>query len=322
MVDLLPAEFQALVATLSPTERDEVLALCSQALSANTRKAYFSHWGTFVQWCRRNDRLERPADAGTLLAYVAYRSKCRRAFKTIRADLTAIAWYHLAAGHPLPPRELLELALRAAEKVAPPEMPKLPLRRDELGLICQLIEECETPLAAARNRALILSDEAAALRSAEVTALHMEHIRFRERGMEVWIAKSKTDQAGRGALVFVQRRHELCPVSAMQRWMSKLGRESGPLFVRFHSNGSPSQHALNRQYVRTLLQKYIDRIGLDRRLYGSHSLRAQWATEAFERGEDVMRMLLQMRQKSPHSLMPYIKYANPWSENTTRELGL
>ena len=100
----------------------------------------------------------------------------------------------------------------------------------------------------------------------------------RKLGVMVYIPKSKTDQAGQGAWVFIAgciREQEMCPVRALQR-LQEFHRQQtgvapeGPVFRPL----AASVGALSKTTVGQRLKKGLQAVGVrDWDLYSAHSLR-------------------------------------------------
>lgn len=69
-----------------------------------------------------------------------------------------------------------------------------PLGREK---IVQMLGTLEGPVAAARDKALLLLSFAGGLRRAELTALRIEHVHRHRKGTTITIPRSKTDQEER-----------------------------------------------------------------------------------------------------------------------------
>jgi integrase len=93
-----------------------------------------------------------------------------------------------------------------------------------LVLLRQLLATCDRSNRGRRDRALLLFGFAAALRRAELVAIHVEDVAEIAGGLRLRITHSKTDQTGQGAEIGLPRgRHaETCPVQAFHDWQAVL----------------------------------------------------------------------------------------------------
>ena len=101
---------------------------------------------------------------------------------------------------------------------------------------------CDTGLAGARDRALLLVGFAGALRRSELVALDVEHVTWTRNGLKLLIQRSKTDAEGEGAEIAIPggQANWTCPVAALETWLelskSPLARCSARLTVEGQSN--------------------------------------------------------------------------------------
>lgn len=145
----------------------------------------------------------------------------------------------------------------------------------------------------ARGRAWLLlsSGPLGSFRGSEVQALDWDHIDFEvknegEAGVQLFLPKSKKDQGGNGAWVWLPVAEDLqwCPVRALHalgRYSSQ--EESAPLFPAWQH----SDKRMERATMRSRLGKWLAAAGMaaeDRALFSLHSLRRGGATEAISLG--------------------------------------
>jgi integrase len=162
----------------------------------------------------------------------------------------------------------------------------------------------------------------AALRRSELVGLNIEDIEFVPEGAILTIRKSKTDQEGRGREVAIgyATRPDLCPVRALQSYIATLGRNTGPLFVSMRKS-QYTQSRLSTDAVARIVQDYADRLGLDPRRFGGHSLRAGFATTAALLGASEDEIALQTGHKSMTVLRGYIRRASLFERNAMTRIA-
>jgi integrase len=99
----------------------------------------------------------------------------------------------------------------------------------------------DTP-AKVRDKALVLTGFASALRRSEIVALDIEDVESVPQGVVLRLLRSKTDQHGKGELIAIHRGtdSEFCAVTALERWIELRGPKPGPLFTRLHKGGRMS----------------------------------------------------------------------------------
>jgi integrase len=167
-----------------------------------------------------------------------------------------------------------------------------------------------------RDKALILVGFFGALRRSELVGLNIEDVEFVPEGAILTIRKSKTDQEGRGRAVAIPyaKRPDLCPVRALQAYLKALGRTEGPLFVSMHKS-QYTHKRLSAYAVALIVKDYADRLGLDPRLFGGHSLRAGFATTAALMGATEDEIAFQTGHKNVSVLRGYIRRATLFERN-------
>ena len=119
--------------------------------------------------------------------------------------------------------------------------------------------------------------------------------------VEVKLKRSKTDQLGKGARVFVGRtRCPVCPVAAILAYMASRGTNDGPFFK--FQDGRPLTKPLFTRHIRFALQE----LGLPYQEFAGHSFRIGAATAAAKAGiED--STIKTMGRWSSSSFLMYIR---------------
>lgn len=209
-----------------------------------------------------------------------------------------------ASGGPMTRQALHHAVDAAATSVGGWEaLPGLPDR--ELARL--LDAECPaTPLAVARDQALLLSGFWTAGRRSNLSALNWRDITDHGvDGIGVRFRRSKTDQEGHGRTKWLPKAppgsDKACPATAMCAWREQLTaalgrapREDEPVFVQLTGAGTLKVHATGRparltgEGINDVVQRLVVAAGLtgkpkrgERNPYGAHSLRAGFVTEAF-----------------------------------------
>jgi integrase len=118
------------------------------------------------------------------------------------------------------------------------------------------------------------------------------------QSVSVLIKSSKTDQFGKGVLIFLSRTSApLCPVSALLGYLSTSSSDPGPLFLR--SNDQP----LSRAYLVTQVHSALKEAGLNVQHFNGHSFRIGAATTALQSGiSDAKIKLLGRWESSAYQL--------------------
>jgi integrase len=79
---------------------------------------------------------------------------------------------------------------------------------------------------------------------------------------------------------------------------------------------------MDAEAVAKIVKRCVELIGLDPKLYGAHSLRAGFVTEAAERGVSDTLIASHTGHRSVQSLRFYFRRRRLWSGNAAMMLGL
>jgi len=231
---------------------------------------------------------------------------------TLARRAAAIAEKHTAAGLRSPidedVRELLgglRRKLGAAPKNAKAALSVAELRR--------MLKATPKDGKGARDRALLLVGFASGLRRSELVCLRLADVRFERRGAIITLARSKTDQEGRGRAVGIHRgkRRETCPVLALQAWIRERGTWAGALFCAIREPGGEFRRvAMAAQSVANAVKDAARRAGLDASRFGAHSLRAGLVTAAGGAGVGTLAIMSRTGHKSEKVLRDYMRPSN------------
>jgi integrase len=145
-----------------------------------------------------------------------------------------------------------------------------------------------------------------ALRRSELVALDVDDITFGDTDTYVHIRRSKTEQFRAVELPLLRRDDELCPVSALGRWLRALPDCEGPVF-RTTRRGQLRKTRMADRTVCRIVQRYCSQLGLDPSKFGAHSLRAGYVTEEIEHGTPDMKVAIHTRHRDFDSLLRYFR---------------
>lgn len=283
----------------------------------NTRLAYAHGWKTFLAWCDAAECSALPAEPTTVRDFAAWSIARGHRLNTVFVRMSAISHYHRAAGLATPCDESVRAFLANARR----DLREEPAGKTALSYpLLRRIALCfPDTLPGTRNRAMILLQFAAGWRRSEIVALRRGDVHFVAKGMALWQRSSKTDQAGEGRLVGIERgkRALTCPVRALEKWLELRGEWDGPLFVRFSPRGEMTHAALapRAETLHKALKSVLQRAGEDARRFGSHSLRAGMITEAAQHGASEAAIMRRTGHKTSACLRRYIRPANIFEFN-------
>jgi integrase len=313
---------------LTAAEVGQVVAALEASRSPATRRAYATAWRQWCEWTSTRGASPMPADPVLVAAYVAGLAEAGRAMSTIDRALSAISAAHRDAGNELDPTRhpgviRVRAGLRRTIGVAPKRL-AYPISTEELRRVVEAIPD---DLRGARDRALILTGFAGALRRSEVVALTLGDLTFHTKGAVLLIRRSKTDQEGEGQHVGIARgtHPSTDPVAALRRWvdLAQLSDADDPLFGPISWSGRRSRpSALSGRDVARILQARASAAGLGDLAVRGHSLRAGHATEAAARGVPADRLARTTRHKSTAALARYVRPTEALSDTSSADLGL
>lgn len=318
---------------LAPALLEQAQEVLDDALSPNTKRAYFADWRLFTAWCSAHGLSPLPADPRTVALYLTARADEGLKFSTLRRYVAAIGTAHRRAGHDPPGRsrvvaDILK-GLRRRLGAAPARATALVVEdlvaaatagasrnRHHAGPGAKLRE--------ARDKAVLLLGFAAALRRSEIAALAVTDLERRPEGLVVTIRRSKTDQSGLGRQVGVPRgaRAETCPVEAVEAWLAAASVTEGPLFRRV-VGATVAPEALSGRAIAEIVEAAAAAAGLQGERYSGHSLRRGLATTAARAGKGLREIMAQGRWSAVSTVAGYLEEAALLSEkNAARGLGL
>lgn len=182
-----------------------------------------------------------------------------------------------------------------------------------------------TEMVASRDHAALLVCYFGAMRRSELTALRVADFDLKQGALEVWFARSKTDQHGRGEhrALFPQSRRALCPVAAWERWMElyRPPDSSLPAFPSFERN----QLIATRRHMHpdNWYQK-VKRLCRDAGIpeTSPHGLRAALVTHAALAGRQEGDVAHHARMRSRATLDRYTRRTKTWQNNPTSGLAV
>lgn len=159
-------------------------------------------------------------------------------------------------------------------------------------------------LSALRDAALVSIMSDAMLRVSEVAALRCSDVEGAEDGTGlVSIRRSKTDQEGEGAVLF------LGPgtMERIRTWKTAAGFNTGPLFRPIRVGGAVRKGPLTDRSVRQVIKDRAKQVGIDGVRVSGHSLRIGSAQSLARRGASLVELQQAGRWTSPHMPGRYVR---------------
>jgi site-specific recombinase XerD len=295
--------------TLDDAER--VQAYVEKASADATRRAYASDWRLFTAWCEVRALASLPASPETVAAFLAAQADAGLARATIGRRLAAIAYVHRICGQVAPADQpngiLVETTMRGIrrDQRGNPSARKQAACGDVLRDMLRAIEG--DSIRSVRDRALLAIGMGGALRRSELVGIDLAHLTRTPKGLEIHLPSSKTDQEGKGALVVIPDRDRIAPVKLLDRWLEAASIDEGPVFLKLTPQGRLTARRMSDRGVAIVVQQRAAAAGYDPRLFGGHSLRAGFLTEAGRQGANVFRMKDHSRHRSLEMVSEYVR---------------
>lgn len=293
------------------------LDFASRSKSSNTWRAYNSDWRQFSTFAAGRNETALPAAPVTIAEYCSHlAASAGRKPATIARSLAAISQAHRLAGFPTPTAAAEVRAVMAGIRrtTGSAQTAKSALTPQ---LLRQLLVNPGPGLWGLRNRALLLTGFAAALRRSELASLTLGDLEWTPEGVILRVGRSKTDPDGEGQHIGVPRagNSELCPIAALHAWIRAASITAGPLFRAIHRYVGVTGRALEDHRIAAIIKELATRSGLDPATFSGHSLRSGLATSAARAGASERSIMNQTRHKSLTQVRRYIQRGSLFIEN-------
>jgi integrase len=274
------------------------------AYAKNTQRAYDRAWSRFCAWAGLVDPVPLPVPLEIVRGYLTYLAD-EKSLSSVDLAAAAISAFHETAGTPIAIHELWKVrrGIRstlgtAAKRKAPP------LRADQ---IARMLDVCGADKTGIRDRAILALGFSAGLRRSEIANLAIDDIEIDAHKMRLKIRRSKTDQAGQGAELVVERtpRSDFCAVAAVESWIKEAQIFEGALFRAVNKWGHLNHSQISGESIRSIVRNRAIEAGLKRDDFRAHSLRAGLATSAFDLGISLQAVSKRLRHKNPRTTQGY-----------------
>jgi integrase len=282
------------------------------ATSNNTRRAYqadirhFEHWGGLL-----------PTHTEAIIAYLqAFAPQLNS--RTLSRRLTALKQWHIYQGfvdptvHPAISKTLAGITRTHGK----PKDKAPPLLPEQLQRIIEQLAK-ENTLRALRDSAVLQLGYFGAFRRSELVSIQYEHIQWREKGIEILIPHSKTDQNNVGQFCAIPYGSTLlCPIRALKMWLEKAALQSGYIFCLIKKNSIANDQPLHPIAINHIIKRCAVKAGIEyANELSSHSLRRGLATSACRDGASIPAIMRQGRWKNVNTVMEYIEAAQRFEDN-------
>ena len=265
--------------------------LITRSIADSTRRQYQSYVTTFLNWCRNVNLVAFPLHEHNLVLYVSHLS-VSASYSSVKVNIAALKFYALANGNEFSDFKRLYLVMRGirrsqgrrfSKQKRLPITPQVLLKIKRSLFNSSVVYNDKLMLWAAMLTAffgfLRVSEYASPSSTSsdpQATLYYRDALTSPDNNtITIRIKVSKTDPFRAGTdIKLVRNGSELCPVSAMQKFLVARGQKAGPLFV--FANGK----YLTRYYISNAMKRFS---GITANL-SSHSFRIGAATTLASQG--------------------------------------
>lgn len=264
----------------------------------NTRKKYERVFGVWSRWASKYRLLSLPASESDVSVYLVSIIQKNNSFATVDEAFYAIRWAHELAGYDSnnPCSSFFVKSVReAAHMILGHSVSKKePITAEILKQLVNIYGCDNANLYQLRSMLMCLLAYAGFLRFSELVNIRRSDIGFNLDHIALFIETSKTDIYRDGNWCLIAKTAcDTCPVKMLERYINSAGiqQDSDEYIFR-----SLTYYKINKSYKlrglgplsysreRELLHEMLDCIGLNKKLYGIHSLRSGGASSAANGG--------------------------------------
>jgi len=319
MVDM---ETPALDGSLA-AERDAAEAYARMAKAENTRRAYRAAVRAWCAWCDKRGLLPLPAAGADVAAFLASERGRGLTPETLKLRRAAIRYLHRAAGCAVPTDDVAVSETMAGISRQAARQGLAPRKKVAATAVIlrQILAPIPDDLRGLRDRALLLTGFAGALRRAELASIRVEQLEPTERGLRLTLPQTKGSQTDAVTVPLPYGQTELCPVRALAAWQKAARITAGPVFRRIWlpRKAPPDQppplprigsQPITPWAVAAIVQSRAAAAGFGGRDFGGHSLKRGALTTGMDRGVHPAKLKRLGRHKSFDVLGEYLEFGD------------
>ena len=282
------------------------------AYAPNTLKSYYADAKSFVDWCELRNTKPFPLVSDTVRGFIEH-MQLDYSYSTIRRRLSALRRINRLLGFEDQTfTEEVYLAIRKLKRA------KCMEQRQAVGinedLLVKMIEAQPDTLVGKRNRLLLSLGYDFLARRSELVAIRNEDLTFIPDGaLKGIIRRSKTDQYGRGRLVFGSERS----ARLLKDWLKLKPKEIQPVFCAVN-HGRCLDRAICDRQVNEIIKQGLVRVKRYQRPsdleVSGHSLRVGAAQDLLIKGYDMAAIMRAGGWSEPSTVSRYLRFAqhNIW----------
>ena len=258
----------------------------THARANNTIKTYKVGYEKWKKWAEHHHVKSLPANPVTFALFLLSLIQTEHTKPTIEMCFYAVRYFHVAAFmqdptiHPLA-EEMLEVAKRICKK---PTQRKLPLTIEELTKIHALLDTPPPSLKNMRTSVMMILAFTGFLRFDGLSNIRCGDIEFHQTYIKIFLESSKTDIYRDGRWIHIAGTNsQTCPMKNLKKYLDKAGlnteneQDRNAYIFRALSSSKKSENLrvsntpLSYTRVRELVLAACKSIGLNHKLYGTHS---------------------------------------------------
>lgn len=302
-------------------ELDSASKYLGNSLSENTKRAYRAQLEQFSAWCLVRGLDPIPASPETVCVFIAWLADRGKKVATIARMLSSISKAHKVANvvNPIGSELVKDQFVGIKRKLGTDQDRVDPITEEDLKKIADSFSDSIEDI---RNRALIMVGFFGGFRRSELVSVGRKEIKITDEGIRIKIARSKTDQEGKGFYKSIPRKKEkkYCPVAAIEDWLI-VAPDSRFLFCHIEGASGPVKEGkrLSDKMVARLIQRIADRLGI-KGWFAGHSLRAGFVTAAAKAGKSNRAIMKMTGHKSYEMVDRYVRLANEFEDNAAEGL--
>ena len=294
------------------TNIDGVITKLAGAYAPNTLKSYYSDAKSFVDWCEQRNTAPFPLTSDTVRSFVEH-MQLNYSYSTIRRRLSALRRLNGLLGFEDQTfTEDVYLTIRKLKRAKSME------QRQAVGinedLLAKMVDAQPDTLVGKRNKLLLSLGYDFLARRSELVAIRSEDLSLTPDGaLKGIIRRSKTDQYGRGRLVFGSERS----AKLLKKWLRLKPKEIQPVFCAINHGRCLNRSICDRQ-VNEIIKRGLVRVKRyprpsDLEVSG-HSLRVGAAQDLLIKGHDMAAIMRAGGWSEPSTVARYLRFAqhNIW----------
>ena len=283
------------------------------AYAPNTLKSYYADTNAFVDWCSEKNIEPFPLTSSGARMYIETMAP-DYSYASIRRRLSCLRRINKLLGHEDHTHtEEVYLTIRRLKRS------KCLDQHQAVGinhaLLVKMIDAQQDTLAGVRNKALLSLGYDFLARRSELVALRTSDLEFTKDGaLKGMIRKSKTDQYGRGRLVFGSERS----AKLLRVWFRQKPKEIEAVFCAIN-HGQCLDRPICDRNVNEIIKKSVVKVKRYERPsdleVSGHSLRVGAAQDLLIKGHDLAAIMRAGGWSNAETVSRYLRFAqhNIWS---------